>query len=576
LIETRASQYVDHPAFFCRDCAPWGAYYGTVIFDHSDGKIKAENGDVLGSWSPGTWYRVKVVLDRRSNKYSVWINGELRGQNIPTSRSDTNRINAIALVSGWPGKKVYYDDVRVFIVVQQQYYLRVRLDSVTLNGQDLSTSNPELKVDPGSRITGTVTFTVENVQPGGWITPVIWVTSWEKGTVSDGGVRVVANDIRSTRQFTVNIDVTAPSSPGTYYIGFFAGWMYNADEVASNDHPPNYGDGDDVWDMPGQGWEEVISNGQATTGPYRMSGRAIRIVVQPPKYTTVKVTIQAIDGFGAVRNDWLVVVENVATGMGQITTELVEGEEYKARVTALGFTNTTTFVAKGPQMVIRVKIPTAKIEAQVVDGFGEVMRDEIVEIIGAASGQVTVSRFVPSWFGPVEVLGGQQYVVKTVVFGKEFSQTVDVPVGQIVTVQLQVPTARLSITVVDDVEKPIDKYVSSVELTGPLNLMFYSAPPKDIKVLAGTYNITVIALGKKASASVTLNAGETKNIQIVVPGTAGLDFMGARIPLLTLVPWVLALVVVAVAAVTLIVRRRGRTDTIEHIGDETRTRVMRF
>jgi hypothetical protein len=73
LIETRASQYVDHPAFFCRDCAPWGAYYGTVIFDHSDGKIKAENGDVLGSWSPGTWYRVKVVLDRRSNKYSVWI-----------------------------------------------------------------------------------------------------------------------------------------------------------------------------------------------------------------------------------------------------------------------------------------------------------------------------------------------------------------------------------------------------------------------------------------------------------------------------------------------------------------------
>jgi hypothetical protein len=55
--------------------------------------------------------------------------------------------------------------------------------------------------------------------------------------------------------------------------------MYNADEVASNDHPPNYGDGDDVWDMPAQGWEEVISNGPASTGPYRMLGRAIRIVV---------------------------------------------------------------------------------------------------------------------------------------------------------------------------------------------------------------------------------------------------------------------------------------------------------
>jgi hypothetical protein len=175
------------------------------------------------------------------------------------------------------------------IVVQQNYYLRVRLDSATLNGQGLSTSNPELRVNPGSRITGTVTFTVENVQPGSWITPVIWVTSWERGTVSNGRVRVVADDIRSTRQFTVNIDVTAPSSPGTYYIGFFTGWMYSADEVASNDHPPNYGDGDDVWDMPGQGWEEVISNGQASTGPYRMPGRAIRIVVQQQQQLNVDV-----------------------------------------------------------------------------------------------------------------------------------------------------------------------------------------------------------------------------------------------------------------------------------------------
>jgi hypothetical protein len=96
---------------------------------------------------------------------------------------------------------------------------------------------------------------------------------------------------------------------------------------------------------------------------------------QPPRYTTVKVTIQAIDGFGAVRSDWLVVIENVASGMGQVDAELVEGQQYVARVTGLGFTNTTTFVAKGPQMVIRLKIPTAKIIAQEVDGFGIVRRD---------------------------------------------------------------------------------------------------------------------------------------------------------------------------------------------------------
>jgi hypothetical protein len=223
-----------------------------------------------------------VILDRRTNRYSVWINGELRGKDIPTSRSDTNKINAIALVAGWHEKKVYYDDdVRVFSVAQESYHLAVRLDSATLNGQGLSTSNPELRVTPGSRITGTVTFTVENVQPGSWITPVIWVTSWEKGTVANGKVRVVAGDIRSTKQFTINIDITAPSNTGTYYIGFFAGWMYSPDEVASNDHPPNYGDGDDVWDMKQSDWESVIKNGQAPEGAvYRMPERAVRVIVK--------------------------------------------------------------------------------------------------------------------------------------------------------------------------------------------------------------------------------------------------------------------------------------------------------
>jgi len=115
LYEERSSGYQDGPAFFCEGCAEWGAYYGAVLFDHSDGKIKAEDGTVLGTWEPKRWYRIKVILDRRANKYSVWINGELRGQNLPTRRTDTDKINAIALASGWPGKKVYYDDVRVFL-----------------------------------------------------------------------------------------------------------------------------------------------------------------------------------------------------------------------------------------------------------------------------------------------------------------------------------------------------------------------------------------------------------------------------------------------------------------------------
>ncbi len=311
-------------------------------------------------------------------------------------------------------------------------------------------------------------------------------------------------------------------------------------------------------DVLGRDYEiKVITNAVTPDGkPLIKRGETLTLrekaLVRRVNVSTVKVTVQAVDGFGTVRNDWRVVVENVATGMGQVTTELVEGGQYVARVTAPGITNIdTTFVAKGPQMVVPIKIPTAKIIAQVVDGFGKVREEWSVQIIDAKSGQVIASG--QGTVGPVEVLGDRQYVVKTVAFGKEFSQTVNVPVGQTLPAQVQVPTARLSITVVDDEKKPIDKYVTSVELTGPLNLM-YSIPPKDIEVLAGTYSIKVVVLGRETPpAQVTLNVGDTRNMQIVAPGTAGLDLFGVRIPLPTLVLYgLLFLVIVAILAILII------------------------
>jgi hypothetical protein len=284
----------------------------------------------------------------------------------------------------------------------------------------------------------------------------------------------------------------------------------------------------------------VTPDGKALVKEQTLELKQKALALQIP-VSTVKVTIQAVDGFGAVRNDFPVVVENVVSGVGHVATELVEGQQYVARVTGLGFTNTTTFVARGPQMVIRLKIPTAKIEARVVDGFGFVRSEWSVQIVGVVSGQGRI--------GPVEVLGGQQYTVKTVVFGKEFSQTVNVPVGQTVTVQLQVPTAKLSVTVVDDERKPIDRYVTSVEVDG----QEYSSPPKNLELLAGTYNIKVNVLGKQELRQVTLNAGDTRNIQIVVPGTAGLDFLGSRIPLPTLVLYaILLLVIILILAILII------------------------
>jgi len=105
---------VEHPGFFSREAYIWGAYYARVIFNHDTGKIEGEDGTILGNWEPGVWYQVKVVLDRSTNTYKVWIDGQLKGEGLTTSRPDTDLIDALALISAHPGVKVYYDDVSIF------------------------------------------------------------------------------------------------------------------------------------------------------------------------------------------------------------------------------------------------------------------------------------------------------------------------------------------------------------------------------------------------------------------------------------------------------------------------------
>ncbi|MFN3804141.1 MAG: hypothetical protein ACK4SY_03700 [Pyrobaculum sp.] len=256
---------------------------------------------------------------------------------------------------------------------------------------------------------------------------------------------------------------------------------------------------------------------------------------------TIKVTVRVVDGFGVVRADWPVEVDKVESGSGQITVELVKGEKYVARATGLGRTEKVEFTAD--VTTVDVRIPTAKIIAQVVDGFGAV-RDWPVEVSGPTpgSGRGSVE---------MEVLAGS-YTVKTAAFGKEFTASADVKVGEVKSITVKVPTAKLSVRAVDDERKPLDIYVTAVEISGPVRLQF-AKPPEAVEVLEGSYTVTVSALGKQASASITLASGAVQTLEVVVPGTAGLDFFGTRIPLPTLVLYGLLLLVIIIILAILII-----------------------
>jgi flagellar hook assembly protein FlgD len=105
------SEYV---GFYNSGILTWGKHWAIVAFDMDTMKIMGESSAVLGTWTTGTWYTVRTILDRNTNTYSVWINGQLKGTNIKTTYDDTSMIAAMQLQSGHPGVPVYFDDVSVF------------------------------------------------------------------------------------------------------------------------------------------------------------------------------------------------------------------------------------------------------------------------------------------------------------------------------------------------------------------------------------------------------------------------------------------------------------------------------
>ncbi|RSN69202.1 hypothetical protein D9Q81_04120 [Candidatus Korarchaeum cryptofilum] len=160
-----------------------------------------------------------------------------------------------------------------------QYYLAVEYPIspgfyfAEVNGVKIYDPSQAVYVKPGDIIEGFFDVRVVNVRGGPWITPVIGTASWTRGSFS-----CITNDAPDGESIqSYHFRLKAPETPGTYYIGIFAGWMYSCEEVASNDHPPQFNDGDDVWDMSQSDWESIISTGKASK--YGQPGRAIRIVV---------------------------------------------------------------------------------------------------------------------------------------------------------------------------------------------------------------------------------------------------------------------------------------------------------
>jgi hypothetical protein len=109
--------------FSKRDSGKIANWYSHVNF-LDDGNISVANPIeprilVLQSYVTDTWYKVKVILDREDDAYSVWIDDVLRAENISFPYVNSYEHNNFALSATMEGNsKVYFDDVKVFPVFE--------------------------------------------------------------------------------------------------------------------------------------------------------------------------------------------------------------------------------------------------------------------------------------------------------------------------------------------------------------------------------------------------------------------------------------------------------------------------
>ncbi|AEA11832.1 hypothetical protein TUZN_0335 [Thermoproteus uzoniensis 768-20] len=276
----------------------------------------------------------------------------------------------------------------------------------------------------------------------------------------------------------------------------------------------------------------VLPNGRFFTAKREFSvGRETSVVDVriPAVYTVVRV----VDGFGEPRRDWRVEIVNVTSGLGEVRALLIEGEKYVARAIGLGFTNTTVFT---PVSEVSVVIPTALVEAYVVDGFGRVREDWPVEIVGVASGRGKV--------GPVEVIAGE-YTARAEAFGRTFLNESVVEKGQRAVLVVHVPTAKIKVAVLEENGKPPAQVYLVV--LGPVTINT-TQPALEAEVLAGEYVVRATADGRNATERVVLKPGEVKDVVLMLPPKPRF-------------PWevVVALAVAAVGIATAVVHARRRS-----------------
>ena len=164
----------------------------------------------------------------------------------------------------------------------------------SLNGQTVDAGHDRINVKTGEAISGTISIRTENLLAPSGVYPLGYTVNW--GDRATQPVEVY-HDIRTgTNVYSLDIDKTAPSTPGTYYIIVAWSGEYNIHQVMSRTNWDAFDDQHCVWydsndvgfdwgidefdKAMNEGAVQTLMLGRGGYVPYWLACTAIRVIVE--------------------------------------------------------------------------------------------------------------------------------------------------------------------------------------------------------------------------------------------------------------------------------------------------------
>jgi hypothetical protein len=120
-----------------------------------------------------------------------------------------------------------------------------------LNGSTINSQSNEINVRAGANISGKINLKSTNSRSGGDIVPVIYQPSW--GTRQTSFSTITGWVGTGSKELSVNLNLSAPSATGTYFIYFASSAEKTSEQVASSHNwaagAVKWGDGNDIADI---------------------------------------------------------------------------------------------------------------------------------------------------------------------------------------------------------------------------------------------------------------------------------------------------------------------------------------